>query len=249
MKERSRRGGQSTRSVNREMRGPAEVVTPAGEVDISYAVPEGSIVIFARAAFLSALLFLAIGLPAGAQGAWAAVISLVGSAGDVVGKLADGIKKAVDDGYAIGDEAHLHSLQASVLRLEYSITEMTAVQTTLVDRFNHYIQNTDHSPAAWARAKDQLVTVSERVKAVIDAVKASGPDLVRIAGPQLVADLEHNLDVKTGMLDDMRALPEPYASGEIEDLQRLVAEYEKLVDDTKRLNVELDNYVKKFRVQ
>ena len=87
------------------------------------------------------------------------------------------------------------------------------------------------------------------MKAVIDAVKASGPDLVRIAGPQLVADIEHNLDVKTGMLDDMRALPEPYASGEIEDLQRLVAEYEKLVDDTKRLNVELDNYVKKFRVQ
>jgi hypothetical protein len=30
---------------------------------------------------------------------------------------------------------------------------------------------------------------------------------------------------------------------------RLVAEYEKLVNDTKRLNVELDNYVKKFRVQ
>ena len=177
MKERSRRGGQSTRSVNREMRGPAEVVAPAGEDDISYAVPEGSIVIFARAAFLSALLLLAMGLPAGAQGAWAVVISLVGSAGDVVGKLADGIKKAVDDGYAIGDEAHLHSLQASVLRLEYSITEMTAVQTTLVDRFNHYIQNTDHSPAAWARAKDQLVAVSERVKAVIDAVKASGPDL------------------------------------------------------------------------
>jgi hypothetical protein len=51
MKERSRRGGQSTRSVNREMRGPAEVVAPAGEDDISYAVPEGSIVIFARAAF------------------------------------------------------------------------------------------------------------------------------------------------------------------------------------------------------
>jgi hypothetical protein len=73
MKERSRRGGQSTRSVNREMRGPAEVVAPAGEDDISYAVPEGSIVIFARAAFLSALLLLAIGLPAGAQGAWAAV--------------------------------------------------------------------------------------------------------------------------------------------------------------------------------
>ena len=107
MKERSRRGGQSTRSVNREMRGPAEVVAPAGEDDISYAVPEGSIVIFARAAFLSALLLLAIGLPAGVQGAWAAVISLVGSAGDAVGKLADGIKKAVDDGYAIGDEAHL----------------------------------------------------------------------------------------------------------------------------------------------
>jgi len=56
-----------------------------------------------------------------------------------------------------------------------------------------------------------------------------------------VADLEHNLDVKTGMLDDMKTLPEPYASGEIEDLQRLVTEYNKLVDDTKRLNVELDN--------
>ena len=68
MKERSRRGGQSTRSVNREMRGPAEVVAPAGEDDISYAVPEGSIVIFARAAFLSALLLLAMGLPAGARG-------------------------------------------------------------------------------------------------------------------------------------------------------------------------------------
>jgi hypothetical protein len=27
-----------------------------------------------------------------------------------------------------------------------------------------------------------------------------------------------------------------------------VAEYERLVDDTKRLNVELDNYVKEFRV-
>ena len=81
--------------------------------------------------------------------------------------LPNDIKKATNDGYAIGDEAHLHSLQASVLRLEYSITEMTAVQTTLVDRFNHYIQNTDHSPGASARAKDQLVAVSERVKAVI----------------------------------------------------------------------------------
>ena len=41
-----------------------------------------------------------------------------------------------------------------------------------------------------------------------------------IAGPQLVAALEHNLDIKAGMLDDMRALPKPYASGKIEDLQR-----------------------------
>ena len=43
--------------------------------------------IFACAAFLSALLLLAAGLPAGAQGAWAAVISFVGSAGDIIGKL------------------------------------------------------------------------------------------------------------------------------------------------------------------
>jgi hypothetical protein len=63
-----------------------------------------------------------------------------------------------------------------------------------------------------------------------------------------VADLERNLDIKTGMLDDMRALPEPYASGEIDGLRRLVAEYEKLVDDTKRLNVELHNYLKNFKI-
>jgi hypothetical protein len=110
------------------------------------------------------------------------------------------------------------------------------------------MQGTDHGPAAWARAKDQLVGVSERVKVLIEAVKATGPDLVRIAGPQLVADLERNLDIKTGMLDDMRALPEPYASGEIDGLRRLVAEYEKLVDDTKRLNVELHNYLKNFKI-
>jgi hypothetical protein len=240
--------GGTTNSEKRELRGPVSAVAAARRDDIKYAAPERSGMTFARAAFLTVMLLVAAGTPAGAQGAWAAVISLVGSAADMVGKLADGIKKAVDDGYAIGDEAHFHSLQTSTLALEYSITEMTTVQTSMVDRFNHYMQGTDHGPAAWARAKDQLVGVSERVKVLIEAVKATGPDLVRIAGPQLVADLERNLDIKTGMLDDMRALPEPYASGEIDGLRRLVAEYEKLVDDTKRLNVELHNYLKNFKI-
>jgi hypothetical protein len=204
--------------------------------------------IFARAVFLSGLLLIAAGFPAGAQGPWVAVIALVGSAGDAIGKLADGIKKAADDERAFMDEVKLRSLRTSVHNLEFAITEMTTSQTSMIDGINHYMRNSDHSPEAWDRAKDQLVHVSELVKAVIDAVNASGSDLVAIAGPELVANLESALDRKTGMLDDIKALPEPYASGKEDDLKSVVAEYEKLVDDTKRLNVELDNYVKKFKV-
>src|SRR5260370_42605350 len=109
--------------------------------------------VLARSAFWSAVLLIAAAAPATAQGAWATVIPLGGSAGDVVGKLADGVKKAVDNGYAIGDEVHFHSLKASAFKLEYSIAEMTTSQTSMIGRFNHYMENGDHSSEAWTRAK------------------------------------------------------------------------------------------------
>jgi hypothetical protein len=90
--------GGTTNSEKRELRGPVSAVAAARRDDIKYAAPERSGMTFARAAFLTVMLLVAAGTPAGAQGAWAAVISLVGSAADMVGKLADGIKKAVDDG-------------------------------------------------------------------------------------------------------------------------------------------------------
>jgi hypothetical protein len=52
-----------------------------------------------------------------------------------------------------------------------------------------------------------------------------------------------------GVLEKIRILPEPYNTGHINDLEKALQSYQNLVEETKRLTAELDQYRRNFPIR
>lgn len=199
-------------------------------------------------AVLAAALWLLSGQAAPAQGSWGAVISALGSAGDMIASVADGIKKAVDDTTEIVDKMEARKLRDEVFHLEASISTLTSQkQVLVVDRLKQYANpGQAHGPEEWAEAKSQLSDVAVSIASLAGEIKKSGDRLVRIAGPDLLNQMETAFARRGNAVMEIQQLPEPFSSGHAADFDVLLARYQTLIDKTNELNERLDEYTRKF---
>ncbi|MFN4089835.1 MAG: hypothetical protein ACK4QW_12455 [Alphaproteobacteria bacterium] len=193
-------------------------------------------------AWLVAIVIALAPLPAHAS--WQLALAVVGQLGEAVGNLADGIAKAVKTGLAIRDDVAVRALRAHIVELNDQIARLTAEQATLTARLRDHAGG--RAAETWQDLHFQLDQLAPAIQELILSLDRLGPELVEVAGPQVVTDLRVVARSRASLVARLRGLPEPATDEDRTALGELLDRYDDLIVNLQRLNQALFDYARTF---
>lgn len=190
------------------------------------------------------VLLLCVGFPA--YGQWSPYEDYgqtLSDAAAVVSNLTSGLAKSVDSGQPIISVFAARSL-SEISDINYGKAAKLGHQQYLVQVLKEYAQKP--SPEAWGDIARRLAVMKDLISRIMHRVHAAGPELVRIAGPQYVANLETVGIARGATIDALLSMSAPTTPEEIAALTKNVERYETLLDLFGRLAEALHGYLARY---
>lgn len=173
----------------------------------------------------------------------------IGSAGDAVAKIADGIKHLVVTGVEGYDATKDRISRLRILDASVRATRLSISQIAMHDELESFVirqeqQDDQDRTAEWQAVLDATDPVLEEVLTLVDCLDKERSDFV--LEPAYV-QLRESLAARQRLLAELRRMPPPASPEEVRLARKVSERYDVLIREVRRARDEMNTYIKSLK--